>query len=381
MKVMIACDSFKESLDAEDVVRVIAEAFEDVFPNISCVRCPMADGGEGTVAAFVTATGAQRIEATVTGPLGAPVKAGFGLSADGELAVIELAEAAGLMLVPPAERDPCRATTRGVGELVKLALDRNCRRVVLAVGGSATNDGGAGLAQALGARLLDAGGREIGAGGLALRDLARIDISALDPHLKDVTVDLACDVDNPLLGPDGASAMFGPQKGASPAMVTALDEALGRYAQRLRDDVGRDVAHVSGAGAAGGTAAGAMAFLDARMRSGFELMAGLLGLEEKIREVDLVITGEGRLDEQTARGKVPAGVASMARRQGKPVIALGGSLGKGVDSLGEVGIDAVFGSVPAPASLEEVLKHARENLRRAARNVALALQIGQRLPR
>ncbi|GBQ98997.1 glycerate kinase [Acetobacter nitrogenifigens DSM 23921 = NBRC 105050] len=379
MKIAIICDSFKESLSALEVADEIEAGFRLVWPDVVCVKLPAADGGEGTVAALVAATGGRVVRTCVTGPLGDPVEGFFGVTGDGRTAIIEMAAAAGLELLSPERRDPLRATTRGVGELFCAALDAGCRHIILGLGGSATNDGGAGFAQALGASLLDDSGREIEAGGAALTRLARISLDELDPRLAETRVDVACDVDNPLTGEHGASAVFGPQKGATQAMVDVLDAALSHYAGRITADLGRDVASVPGAGAAGGMGAAALAFLDARMRPGVEIVMEALGVAEIVADVDLVITGEGRIDGQTVRGKTPAGVARVARQAGKPVIAIAGSLGAGVDDVYGAGIDAVFSTMQRPGSLSEALAEARSSLRRTARNVAMAIRLGSGL--
>ncbi|MCH4090250.1 glycerate kinase [Acetobacter sp.] len=376
IKIAIVCDSFKESLTAIAVAESIQTGFQDIFPDAEFVACPAADGGEGTVSALVAATNGKLVEVSVTGPLGAPVNSFYGITGDGRIAVIEMAAAAGLEMLSPDQRDPGRTTTRGVGDLIRHALDEGCRHFIIGLGGSATNDGAAGLAQALGARLLDGQGRELEAGGLALSRLARIDLSDFEPRLAECTVEIACDVDNPLLGAEGASAVFGPQKGASDELVAALDAALAVYACRLEEDLGKKVADIPGAGAAGGAGAGTLAFLNARLRPGFEIVSEILELEEKLGSADLVITGEGRIDGQTIRGKTPAGVAALAERLGKPVIAFGGSLGIDVEKVHQVGIAAVFASVSRPCTLVEALAEARPNLIRAARNVAATLRLG-----
>jgi glycerate kinase len=376
MKIVIAPDSFKESLSAVAVAAAIEAGFREIFPDADYLCVPVADGGEGTVEAMTAATGGTTLVETVTGPLGRPVAAVWGMTGDGEIAVVEMAAAAGLTLVAAAERDPRLTTTRGVGELVRAALDRGCRRFVLGIGGSATNDGGAGLAQALGARLLDGDGRDLPAGGAALARLARIDVSGLDPRLAACVFDVACDVDNPLVGPLGASAIFGPQKGATPAMVAELDAALAHYAAIVARDLGVAVAALPGAGAAGGLGAGLVAFLGGRLRPGAEIVTTALGLDAAVADADLVITGEGRIDGQTAHGKTPVGVARVAAGHGRPVIGIAGSLGPGAATVHAHAIDAVFAVLPRPCRLDEALAEATDNLRTTARNVAAVLRIG-----
>jgi glycerate kinase len=302
------------------------------LPDAEVDELPLADGGPGTVRAIVRAADGELRSTRVSGPLEEPVEAEWGLLADGT-AVIEMAAAAGLVLVPETRRDPCVATTFGVGELVRAALDALSRRIIIGLGGSATNDGGAGLAQALGVLLLDAEGRELPPGGSALSRLDRIDASGLDARLAETAVVGATDVRNPLLGPEGASAVYGRQKGASPEVARELDAALARYAEVIERYVGVSVADVPGAGAAGGLGAGLIAFLRAEIRPGIEIVAEVVRLRERIRRADVVITGEGRLDGQTRYGKTVAGVARIAKEEGVQVIAVPGSLGEGWESL------------------------------------------------
>lgn len=376
MKIVIAADAYKESLSALEVATQIEAGFREVFPDWQYTKVPVADGGEGTVAALVAASGGRVIDCTVSGPLGSPAPAFFGLTGDGRTAVIEMAAASGLALLPPAERAPLRTSTAGVGELILAALDAGARRFIIGIGGSASNDGGAGLAQALGVQLLDAAGAPIGPGGGALAALARIDTAGLDVRLQDCHVDVACDVDNPLVGPTGASAVFGPQKGATPAMVGQLDRNLRHYGDLLQRDLGMRLHDLPGGGAAGGLGAALVAFLGARLRPGVEVVAQALGLEALVAQADLVITGEGRLDSQSLHGKTPVGVARLAQRHGKPVIAIAGSLGDGAALLHGHGIDAMFAVVHRACTLEQALAEAASNVRIAARNVAAALQVG-----
>jgi glycerate kinase len=383
MRVVIAPDSFKESLSALEVADAIEAGFREVFPQAECRKLPVADGGEGTVQAMIDATGGRLVELEATGPLGEPVAAFYGelpASSDGAaMAVIEMAAASGLELVDPARRNPLLATSRGTGELIRHALDAGVRRFVLGVGGSATNDGGAGMLQALGVQFLDDAGAELGAGGAELSRLAHIDVSKLDPRVADSEFHIACDVSNPLVGPQGASAIFGPQKGATPAMVAQLDAALAHYAAIMALDLGQDVADMPGAGGGGGIAAGMVVFLGGRLRPGIEIIAEAVGLEQAVRDADLVITGEGRIDGQSVSGKTPVGVARIAKTHGKPVIAIGGGLARDAGAVHAHGIDAVFAAVCRPCTVEEALAEARANLTAAARNVAQALRLGAAL--
>jgi glycerate kinase len=379
VKIVIAPDSFKESLSAMEVASAIEDGFREIFPDAQYVKKPMADGGEGTVQAMIDATGGRRKDCTVTGPLGTPVQSFYGLAGGEELAVIEMAAASGLELLPRESRNPLVTTSYGTGELIRLALDAGARRFVLGVGGSATNDGGAGMIQALGVRLLDASGAELGPGGGELQRLARIDASGLDPRVRDCVFDIACDVSNPLVGPQGASAIFGPQKGATPEMVEQLDANLRHYAEVIKRDLGKDVAQVPGVGAGGGIALAMLVFLDGRLRPGAEIVAEAISLDAAVRDADLVVTGEGRIDSQSINGKTPIGVARVARRHGKPVIGIGGSLAPDVGVVHAHGIDAVFSAVHRPCTVPEALAAAADNLRLTARNVAAAIKLGTRL--
>lgn len=374
MRFVIAPDSFKSSASAKEVAQAIADGLKVAFPDGEYDLIPMADGGEGTVEALVAATGGKIVHATVTGPLGEPVESSFGILGDGETAVIEMAAAAGLNLVPPEKRNPLFTTTYGVGELIKAALNEGCRRLIIGIGGSATNDGGAGMAQALGAKLLDSNGNEIGFGGIELGKLARIDISGLDKRLKESEILVACDVTNPLTGPKGASAVYGPQKGATPEAVKILDENLHHYAEVIRRDLGVDVEHVPGAGAAGGLGAGLMAFCQAKLIRGVDLIVQAVKLDERVQTADLVITGEGKLDFQTGFGKVPYGVAKVAKRYSKPVIAIVGQLGEGSENCREWGIDACFAITNKPMSEQEAMKDTLTLLRRTAEELGWLLR-------
>jgi len=350
-----------------------------VFPGAVVVKVPIADGGEGTVAALLDATGGRPRTTRVRGPLGAPVDATWGLLGDGQTAVIEMAAASGLPLLPAGQRDPRRATTFGTGELVRAALDEGLRRLVLGIGGSATNDAGAGLARALGVRFLDAGGAELPEGGAALARLARVDLSGLDPRLAAAELLVACDVDNPLTGPRGASAVYGPQKGATPEMVAELDAALATFAALARQATGRDVASLPGAGAAGGLGAGLLFFTPARLRPGVELVLESTGFDRLLAGATLVLTGEGRTDAQTAMGKAPVGVAAAARRHGVPVVCLSGGLGDGADEVLAHGIDALASVAPGPMRLEEAMAGGAALIEAATARVCRLLEVGRSL--
>jgi len=377
MKIVIAPDSFKESLSAAGVASALARGLRQALPTAEIRECPLGDGGEGTLDAVLAATGGEVREARVTGPLGEPVTARWGWLAEQRTAFVEMASASGLELVPKARRDVRVATSHGTGELLRAALDAGAERLVLAIGGSATNDGGAGVLQALGVRLLDGQGQALAPGGAALASLASLDLTDLHPRLAAVEVVIAADVDNPLCGPQGASQIFGPQKGASPEQVRELDAALAHFATVTAATLGRDVSEQPGAGAAGGVGFAALAFLQATFRPGIEVVAELVGLEKALEGADLAVTGEGRLDGQTLRGKTPAGVLRLAQRHGVPVVAVAGSLGEGYDALYQQGLAAAFSLVPGPLSLEEALAQAEGLLERTARDIGRLWQAAQ----
>lgn len=379
LRILIAPQEFKGSLSARAAARAMAEGFRRALPDALLDLLPVADGGPGTVEALVEAAAGDLKEISAQDPLGRPVQAAWGLLPDGT-AVIEMAAASGISLLKAGERDPRRSSTYGTGQLIRAALDAGCQRIIVGVGGSATNDGGAGAAQALGARFLDARGKELPAGGAALARLARIDASDLDQRLAGCQVLVATDVTNPLCGPEGASMIYGPQKGAEPELTRQLDAALAHYAQVLQRDLGVDVADRPGAGAAGGLAAGLVAFAGAEVRSGFELVAEAVGLRERLRETDLALTGEGRLDLQTGFGKTTAGVAALAREEGAPVIALVGGLAEGYE-VSASPFDAVLAITPGPMSLEEAQARAADLVAAAAEQVGRLIGVGQQLGR
>lgn len=377
MRIVIAPNAFKGSLSALDAAVAIGEGVRAAAPDADLVLLPIADGGDGTVDALVAATGGERRTQRVRGPLGDLVDADYGLIDGGSTAVIEMATAAGLALVPVDKRDPRVTTTYGVGELLQYAHDGGARHFIVGIGGSATNDGGAGMAQALGYHLLDGQGHELPPGGLALKKLARIHVGGVHANWKEAEVDVACDVSNPLTGPNGASAVYGPQKGATPHMVAELDAALKRLAEIIRRDLGVDVEQLPGAGAAGGLGAGLVAFTGARLRPGAEMVMEALKLDEKLNGADLVITGEGRLDSQTARfGKGPAAVARHARNAGIPVIAIAGSLADEAEL--RLLFDGLMSTVVEPGSLERAITQARPLLVRAGTRALRLVLIGVR---
>ncbi|CAN5318132.1 glycerate kinase [soil metagenome] len=377
MRIVIAPESLKESLRAVEVAAAVRAGMTQVWPDADFVEVPLADGGEGTVEAMMRAMGGELVTRRVSGPLGAPVQASYAVVEHGRTAVVELAAGSGLHLVALDDRDPGRASSYGTGELIADALDRWFERVVVGLGGSATNDGGAGLLSALGARVTDADGEVLPPGGAALAAAAHVDLTGLHPRLELVRIEGACDVDNPLLGAEGATAFFGPQKGVEPDEVAGLDQALRRWAEVLADAVGVDRRDDAGAGAAGGVGLALVSALGGRLRAGFDVVAETVGLREILAGADLVVTGEGCVDAQTMRGKAPAGVVALAVAAGVPVVVIGGSLGPGAEEMVRAGAVAVFGCVPAPGNVAEVLSHAAENLTRTAAQVSATWEAGR----
>ncbi|MEH7084079.1 glycerate kinase [Neobacillus drentensis] len=375
MKFVLAPDSFKESMTAKKAALAMEKGVKAVFPHAECVIVPMADGGEGTVESLVSMTNGEIIKTEVIGPLGEKVIAEYGLLGEGQTAVIEMASASGLELIKPKERNPLLTTTYGTGQLIKHALDKGVRRFLIGIGGSATNDGGAGMLQALGVSFKDQDGNELPFGGGALHRLHSIDMSGLDERIKTVQMDVACDVTNPLIGDNGASAIFGPQKGATPEMVSTLDQNLAHFAEVIKKQLGEDIAHLDGAGAAGGLGAGLLAFLNAQLKKGIDLVIEYTGLEEQVKEADYVFTGEGSIDGQTLFGKTPYGVAAIAEKYSVPVIAFAGRIGNGVESLYDNGFTAIIGILKGVTTLEEALECGEENLAFAAENVCRVLKI------
>lgn len=373
MKFVIAPDWFKGGLTAKEAAEVIKAGFQRVFPKAEYTLIPMADGGEGTVQSLVDATAGQLITTKVHNPLNQLVDAQYGILGDQQTAVIEMAQASGLQFVNRQTANPLVTTTYGTGELILDALNHQVQKIVIGLGGSATTDGGAGMAQALGAQLLDKDGHEISLGGGALNQLVTIKLDHLDPRLKTTTIQIASDVTNPLTGKNGAAAVFGPQKGATPMMITTLDANLHHYATVIKQFSGVDIEQVPGAGAAGGLGAGLLAFTQAKMARGIELVIQATHLQEKARGADFVITGEGGIDFQTKFGKTPLGVAKATKAVAPyaPVIVLAGNVGKGVDSLySPDGIDAIFATPAGAKNLNQALKDATNDIAQTAENVA-----------
>jgi glycerate kinase len=378
MKIVIAPNAFKESLTAPEAASWIARGVKKALPRARTVLVPMADGGAATARTLAASTGGRLVYKRVTGPLGGTVRAHFGMLGDGKTAVIEMAEASGLGLVPPGKRNPLITTTYGTGQLIEAALRKGARKIIIGIGDSATVDGGAGMAQALGIRLLDGAGKEIRRGGGNLDKLARIDTTHKCTLLAKASIIVACDVDNPLTGPHGAARVYGPQKGATPAMVKLLEKNLRHLARIIKRDLHKDIRTVPGAGAAGGLGGGLMAFLNARLSSGVKIVAEVCRLREKIKGASLVITGEGRLDGQTARGKTPFGVACIAHELGVPVIAINGSLGDDAYTLNRRGLDAVFGIAPRSMPIKEMIENGGPLLARSAEQLTRLFAAGAR---
>lgn len=381
MKIVIAPDSFKENLTALQVATALEAGIKRVLPRAKCIKVPMADGGEGTVQSLIDATGGKIVRKKVTGPMGKPVNARYGILGDGKTAIIEMAEASGLPLVEKSKRNPLKATTYGTGELIIDALDKGISEVVVGIGGSATVDGGAGMAQALGVRFLTRAGRVIDghASGGMLDKVNAIDMDGIDTRIKRTKVTIASDVDNPLCGRRGAAQVFGPQKGATPAMVKQLDNNLRQFGLVIKKELGRDVSGLSGAGAAGGLGAGLVAFTRARLQSGVGIVVQATDLMRHLKGADLVITGEGRVDFQTAFGKTPAGVAKAAKRLKVPVIAVGGGLADDARGVFEHGIDGLASAAARDMDLAEAIRLSRKHLENAGERVMRMVLIGKKM--
>lgn len=366
MKFILASDSFKESMTAQEACAAMEKGIRRMMPEAICIAVPLADGGEGTLRTLIDLLGGNIYQHKVKDPMGIETIGEYGII-DGDIGMVELASASGLHLVPVEKRNPMIATTYGTGQLIKAVLGHGIKKLIIGLGGSATNDGGAGIAQALGVRLLDRDGNEIGAGGGELGNIVSIDTSAL-VELKNIEIEVACDVNNPLTGKNGASHIYGPQKGATEEMVRVLDRNLEQYANKIKECLHIDVKEIEGAGAAGGTGAGLMAFLKARKISGIDMVIKYSRLEEKIRDADYIFTGEGSIDRQVAFGKTISGVISLAKKYKKPVVAFAGKIAD-VQHLYQMGITAVFGIVPYATTLTDALQQGKENLENSVYSV------------
>lgn len=375
MKIVIAPDSFKESLTARQVSEAIEKGLASIFTEAEIVKIPMADGGEGTVQSLVDATNGKIIEKTVTGPTGTPVNAYFGLLGDGRTAVIEMAAASGLHLVPKEKRNPLYTTTFGTGELMRAALELGASELIIGLGGSATNDGGAGMAQALGVAFFDQYGKKLDMNGNNLIKIAKIDHSQLDRRFQDITIKVACDVNNPLIGVRGAAAVYSPQKGATPKIAKKLDVHLQHYAKMIEAYIKKDVRNFPGAGAAGGLAAGLMAFFSPVIRPGIDIVIEAVNLEVQLKDAAFVVTGEGRMDGQTLYGKTPSGIARLAQKHDIPVIGITGSIGENIDILFNHGFHAVLPIVPGPVTLDKAMANAEDYIVRTMVNAARLMKL------
>lgn len=369
LTIVLAPDSFKESMTAKEACEAMERGIKKVNNNINCIHVPMADGGEGTMQSLVDATNGKVYSLKVVGPLGNEVEAQYGILGDGDVGILEMASASGIHLVSTEKRNPLLTTTYGTGQIIKACLDHGVKKLLIGLGGSATNDGGAGVIQALGGKLLDKQGNELSFGGGELGKLNSIDLENFDSRLKDIAIEVACDVNNPLCGEKGASNVFGPQKGATKEMIGILDNNLKHYADIIKRQLGKDVLNEPGAGAAGGLGAGLMAFLDGTLKKGIEMVIEYASLEEKVKDADMVWTGEGSIDFQTQYGKTPLGVATVAKKYNKPVIALAGRVGEGIDVLYEKGIDSIFGIMKGVTPIEEALANGQENIEKTAENI------------
>ncbi len=377
-RILIAPNAFKESLNAMEAADAIAEGIRKILPGVRLIRMPIADGGDGTLETLVAGTRGRLIQARVLGPLGKRIVAEYGVTGDGRTAIIEMSRASGLALVPPANRNPMLTSSFGTGELIRSALGQKVNTILLGIGGSATVDGGIGALQALGVRFINRLGRPVGPGGKGLATVSRIELDCLDPRLERVRILVACDVDNPLIGTRGAAAVFGPQKGATPKMVKLLDDGLSRLAVHIQSLTGVDVSRLPGAGAAGGISGSFHGLLGAQLRPGSELVFDLLGLRKMLSKVDLVITGEGKIDGQTPFGKGPGALARLAKSHGIPVIGLAGSVGDDIEPLFRQGFSSIFSIVKGPIELEPALRQAAVLLRDRAEQVARTLSLTQR---
>ncbi|MCV9385383.1 glycerate kinase [Reichenbachiella ulvae] len=369
MNILLAPDSFKGSLSAIEVADAIAKGILEFDPSISCIKAPIADGGEGSLAALKMATGCQLISAPSTDPLGRKIQAQYGLLPDRSTAIIEMATTSGLPLLKPSEYNPSKTSTYGTGLLIRHALDQGIRHFIIAIGGSATNDGGAGMAQALGASLLDKAGDELAHGGATLGNLHRMDMSSFDIRVAQSKFEVACDVTNPLCGPEGASFVFGPQKGATPEEVKQLDFNLSHYAEIIEKSLHINIKNMPGAGAAGGLGAGLVAFCHAELKGGFELIAKAIRLEDKIEKADLILAGEGSMDAQTLSGKAPFGVAQLGKKYGKPVYGIAGILGKGHEALLQKGFTQLFEIKSPDMSVEASIQNASELISQTVKRI------------
>ncbi len=378
MKIIVAPDSFKGSLSSEGAASAIERGIRRFLPDADIVKIPIADGGEGTLDSLLAAADGERIVVNVTGPLGECIQSEYGLLTEGHVAVIEMAKTSGLCLVDESQRNPAITTTYGTGELIKHALDQGCRQFIIAIGGSATNDGGAGMLQALGLRLLDHNGNEVAFGGGSLGKIQRIDFSAWDSRIAEARFVLASDVENPLLGSEGATRIFGPQKGASPDQVDDLEQQMSSWADLVEQATGIRMHNLPGAGAAGGIGGAFQAFFPVTTQRGIDVVIAHTQLRNELLDADLVITGEGRIDHQTVSGKTPMGIAQEAKKAGVPTVALAGSVGQGIEPLYAHGLGAVWSIVNSPMTLHEAMREAAPLMEQAAEQMLRTLSLSKK---
>ncbi len=375
MKILIAPDSFKHCLTAMKVARYLEEGIHKILPEADTKILPLADGGEGTVRALVDATGGNIYSVRVHDPLMRKIESFFGVLGDNKTAIIEMAAASGIELIQPEERNPLKTTTYGTGELIKAALDRNCTKIIIGIGGSATNDGGAGMVQALGAKLLDKENKHIKKGGLGLGNLSKIDVSTLDKRIEKCDITVASDVENVLSGPNGATMVYGPQKGANAEMVEKLEQNLKHYANKIENFTGKQIRNTKGSGAAGGLGAGLIAFTGAEIKPGFQVVSEIVNLKRKIKWADYIITGEGKIDYQTQYGKTPFGVAKMVKKYSKTVIAIAGTLENRYEELYQKGFDLILPIIEKPMTIEQAIQEAPVLLQRSGKRIARILSL------
>lgn len=380
MKVVIAIDSFKGSLSSAELGEALEKGIRKVYEDAEVIKVPIADGGEGTVEAMVEGTGGEFIEIEVHDPLMRPIMAKYGILGNGKTAIIEMAAASGLPLVPQALRNPMKTSTYGTGEMVKDAIERGCREFILGIGGSATNDGGLGMMQALGFKFYDEKGTLLGQGGEIMERVAKIDASEVLKEIRECSFLVACDVDNPFYGPRGAAHVFSRQKGASEEMVIELDNGLKKLAETIKNILGKEIDFLPGAGAAGGLGGGLVAFLDATLKPGTEIILEEVGLERHLKDADFVITGEGRIDFQTVMGKAPIGVAKLAKKYGVPAIGVAGSIGKDAEAVHSEGLESFFSILSSPMSLEEAMRRetAEEAVSKSAEEIFRLIRVCQK---
>jgi len=378
LKILIAPDSFKGSMSSIEIIEILSTVAHKYFSPLEIVKLPIADGGEGTIDAFIAAFGGEYIPVEVTGPEGNRVKASYGIIKN-NIAVIEMAQASGLTLVPPENRNPLKTTSFGTGEIIKIVLDKGIRKIIIGIGGSATNDGGVGAMQALGVQFLDHDDQEAGAGGQYLSRIRRINLDNLHKAVQDARITVICDVNNPLTGKNGATYVYGPQKGATSAMIELLEAGMKNYADVVKRDMNIDLENVSGAGAAGGLGGAAMVFLNAELRPGIDTVLNMIQFNAMLKDVDLVITGEGMLDGQSVFGKVPVGIAGRCKKKGVPVVAIVGKIGKDAARVYDYGINSIVPAINRDMSIEYALKHSKDLLTDASDRMFRLLKVGMKL--